>query len=1178
MKKLSPPKSGGMIMRVFVKALAVFAISILVPLSVSGDQSTPASISQAPLRVISALPDHAGAIEVRFDSQTFDDLKSMTGRFVMPFPISERDELLLELEPFDVLASDVKVYMGSPGGDEEIIMPRVAMFRGKVAGEDGSHAYIAFTEQGSGNGYVTLDNGQRYVMAHSAARIAAGRWGEMIIHCEDAFSDLPSDEPFCGVEVPDGFEPFTDDPNKSPHADLAGPRVALVAVDCDQEYCDIFDGNVYAGAAYALQVIGAVSDIYQRDIGIRLELRFVRLWPDGGEPFTATSLSGFASHWWDNEDYWDYNLIQLFSGRRNLGYGGIGYVGWACPWESYAVEGRFNGSFPVPTGETNRANWDIIVVAHEMGHNFGTYHTHDGFSPTIDECGNGLPSRGTIMSYCHIHPGYALNMDLRFHARVREVIHSEFNYNGCENWDCNQNGVFDYEDIALGTSDDVNNNDVPDECEDCNGNDTLDYIDITSGSESDVNSNGVPDACEPDCNDNDFPDRYEVESGAFDIDGNNVPDECDPDCNANGFSDLVEVWIQATPDIDRNVIPDDCQDCDGNDVSDWIDLERQYNLYVSDQNQDHIREYHGASGVPIRNFGDGHFSRPSYLTFGPDNRLYVSDMDADCIMQLDVDNDVIITFVSSGSGGLDQPQGLIFKPDGNLLVASQLTNSIIEYDGSSGIPVGDFVTSGTGGLYQPEDIIIGPNGNLFVASLNNTVLEYDIDDGSFLGEFVTAGSGGLDSPKGIAFKLDGNLLVASNNTNRILEYEASTGAFIRQFNMMHTEMGGQMDITIGPDGLPYVMNGGNQWIIAYFPHSGLFYGGFVRNDPYLIVGCGLVFRPQSSNDCNGNGVLDQCDIAGGYSQDTNTNGVPDECEDPDLDDDGVDNETDNCPLVYNPGQEDSDSDNIGDACDNCAATQNVGQGDWDGDGVGDLCDICPGHDDNVDADGDGVADGCDACPGYDDTLDDDGDGVPNDCDICPDGDDYYDSDFDGLADGCDNCPDSANENQADSDGDGNGNVCDLCPGYDDNLDADGDGAPDDCDICPGYDDFVDTDGDGYPDGCDICPGYHDDLDVDGDTHADSCDNCPLVYNLDQADSDEDGIGDVCDYICGDANGDRDINIGDAVYLINHIFKGGPGPDPVEAGDANCDGQVNVGDAVYLIAFVFNGGPDPCCPY
>jgi hypothetical protein len=65
------------------------------------------------------------------------------------------------------------------------------------------------------------------------------------------------------------------------------------------------------------------------------------------------------------------------------------------------------------------------------------------------------------------------------------------------------------------------------------------------------------------------------------------------------------------------------------------------------------------------------------------------------------------------------------------------------------------------------------------------------------------------------------------------------------------------------------------------------------------------------------------------------------------------------------------------------------------------------------------------------------------------------------------------------------------------------------------------------------------------------------------------------YKCGDANADGAINVGDAVYIINYIFKGGPAPAPYEAGDANKDGTVNVGDAVYIINFIFKGGPAPC---
>jgi hypothetical protein len=65
------------------------------------------------------------------------------------------------------------------------------------------------------------------------------------------------------------------------------------------------------------------------------------------------------------------------------------------------------------------------------------------------------------------------------------------------------------------------------------------------------------------------------------------------------------------------------------------------------------------------------------------------------------------------------------------------------------------------------------------------------------------------------------------------------------------------------------------------------------------------------------------------------------------------------------------------------------------------------------------------------------------------------------------------------------------------------------------------------------------------------------------------------YICGDANSDEDVNVSDAVYIINYVFAGGNPPDPLESGDVNCDGTCNVSDAVFIINYVFVGGNEPC---
>jgi hypothetical protein len=64
-------------------------------------------------------------------------------------------------------------------------------------------------------------------------------------------------------------------------------------------------------------------------------------------------------------------------------------------------------------------------------------------------------------------------------------------------------------------------------------------------------------------------------------------------------------------------------------------------------------------------------------------------------------------------------------------------------------------------------------------------------------------------------------------------------------------------------------------------------------------------------------------------------------------------------------------------------------------------------------------------------------------------------------------------------------------------------------------------------------------------------------------------------VCGDADDSGEVDIDDAVFLINFIFSGGQAPDPLELGDADCSGGVDIDDVVFLIAFIFSGGNVPC---
>ncbi len=65
---------------------------------------------------------------------------------------------------------------------------------------------------------------------------------------------------------------------------------------------------------------------------------------------------------------------------------------------------------------------------------------------------------------------------------------------------------------------------------------------------------------------------------------------------------------------------------------------------------------------------------------------------------------------------------------------------------------------------------------------------------------------------------------------------------------------------------------------------------------------------------------------------------------------------------------------------------------------------------------------------------------------------------------------------------------------------------------------------------------------------------------------------------GDCNGDGDVNLADAVCVLNWLFAGTGPPGCVAATNTNGDGAANITDATYLLNHLFSGGPAPVAPF
>lgn len=440
-------------MRLFRPVIAVTFLMLWAFTAPLAAQSLTADLTDLLLRNASppfftSAPVPSGAAFCAVSPEVFDNTnpRALSLARIDRFPLGAGRSVSLNLRRMDVMAPTGIAVAGTTAGDMPFELEKHLIFSGSVENVPGSFVYLAVFRRYCA-GYVEMPGpdgtSQRYIIAPD--NVSGIGQATMVIYDAQLlpFAQRPHTE--CSAEMlPDYQQRVESVFRKIEMSDvhkvdgtarklLAPATLAVqIAVECDIRYYKAHSSNLSQSANYALIVLGASSAIYQRDVNVALQIPYLRIWTTTG-PYTGPVINDLLGQ---IRNYWNTNMgpvkrstALMFS--HNIG-GGLAWVGVLCGDYGYAVAGLGNNiNYPAESYV-----WDVDVTSHELGHNFGSAHTHNcSWAPPIDSCvepeggctKETNPHTGSVMSYCHLNAG----THLYFHPRVATHIRKNFENTSC---------------------------------------------------------------------------------------------------------------------------------------------------------------------------------------------------------------------------------------------------------------------------------------------------------------------------------------------------------------------------------------------------------------------------------------------------------------------------------------------------------------------------------------------------------------------------------------------------------------------------------------------------------------------------------------------------------------------------------------------------------------------------
>ena len=419
-------------MRIVLCATALACWSLAVALPATAGRS-PGPLSAAPAGRLGAAPDGVSTVEeLAFDPAVPPALLRLAPGESLRFeawPTGPGVRRAAVLTRFDVYAPDARIVAIDHGREIEVPRSSRVFFLGRDA-ERGSVRFSVSLDPATGalSGLV-LGEGEPIEL-----RPPATRGGRHVLGRVGAFRDPKTPPPVweCGNEsLPaPGAEPSAREPGALPAPD-AVTKVGVIAVDTDNELMSLkFGNNTTSATTYIANLFVQMNVIYERDTPVRLLQGYTVLrlsttadpWAQSGTGnVDSAKLNEFSNYWSANYPNVRRALAMFLSGKQASNFSASGRA-FAGPTTLCSTTSGYSFS-QVFKFTTFSEAYDVLITAHEIGHNFSSPHTHCYADPKPDTCYgsesgcfsgtgscppqqtiNGYVAIGTLMSYCHISP------------------------------------------------------------------------------------------------------------------------------------------------------------------------------------------------------------------------------------------------------------------------------------------------------------------------------------------------------------------------------------------------------------------------------------------------------------------------------------------------------------------------------------------------------------------------------------------------------------------------------------------------------------------------------------------------------------------------------------------------------------------------------------------------------